>query len=331
MDKDKQGTIALAERGTGVRRGSKPGRSKTPLWRDMLRSPFLYIIALPGLLLYLVFSYIPMYGIIIAFKKFNIREGIMGSEWVGLSNFTFFLKSGDMGRIVYNTLFLNVLFITATTFFAVLTAMLLNELRSKYYKRVSQSIIFLPFFMSWVVVSMMVNAMLSGRNPTMNVWLEALGLPPVDWMFSPELWPWILTVIRVWQATGYGTIIYLATISSIPGEMYEAARIDGASRRQIMGRITLPMLVPTISILTLLAVGRIFYGDFGMIYALLGDNPILYSTTDVIDTYVFRALRTLNNFGMSAAVGLAQSVMGFVLILTVNMIVRRVSKESSLF
>lgn len=306
-------------------------KTPTPLWRDIWNNPFLYLIAAPGLLLYLVISYVPMYGVIIAFKKFNISLGILKSPWVGFSNFTFFFKSGDIGRIIFNTLYLNVLFISATTFFSVLLALLLNEIRNKYYRSVSQSIVFLPYFMSWIVVGMIVNAFLSGRNPTLNGWLEAMGMPAVDWMFRPEIWPWLLTAIRVWQAAGYGTIIYLATITSLPGEIYEAARIDGATRKQMMIRITLPLLVPTISILTLLSIGRIFYGDFGMIYALIGDNPMLFPTTDVIDTFVFRALRKLNNFGMSAAVGLLQSVMGFILIVTVNFIVKRFSKESALF
>ncbi len=301
------------------------------LLRDMGSNPFLYLIALPGVLFYSIFCYAPMYGMIMAFKNFDMTKGILRSEWVGLSNFKFFFTSSQVGTVVFNTLFLNALFIVSTTLFGVTIALFLNEIRMKLFKRVSQSVIFLPYFMSWIVVSMMVTAFLGGRSPALNTWLASFGLPPVDWMFTPELWPLLLTIIRVWQGAGYASIIYLAAISAIPEEIYEAARIDGASRRTMMLRITLPLLVPTISILTLLSVGRIFNGDFGMIYALVGDNPILYPTTDVIDTFVYRAMRQLNDFGMSTAVGISQSFMGLIFILGTNAIVRRFSKESSLF
>jgi len=301
------------------------------VWSHIKSAPFLYMIALPGILFYFLFCYVPMYGVLIAFKDFNISRGILGSDWAGLRNFEFFFSSDQLGRVVYNTLFLNVLFISMTTLFSVLIALLLNEIRLKLYKRVAQSVIFLPFFMSWIVISMLVHAFLGGQTPTLNTWLESLGLTGLNWMYEPYLWPMILTIIRVWQGVGYGSIIYLAAITGIPEDLYEAARIDGASRFKIMLRITLPLLVPTISVLTLLSVGRIFNGDFGMIYAIIGDNGLLFPTTDVIDTYVYRAMRILNDFGMSAAVGLTQSVLGLVLILTVNGIVRKISKDSSLF
>lgn len=306
-------------------------REQMSIFAHMRYNPFLYLIALPGIIFYFIFSYMPMYGVMIAFKEYDLTKGILGSPWAGWRNFEFFLTSGKLSQIVYNTLFLNVLFLIGTTVFAVTIALLVNEVRLKLFKRVSQSLIFLPFFMSWIVISMMVSAILGGHHPAMNQWLEILGLPAMDWMFTPEYWPWILLVIRIWQGSGYAAIIYMATITSISTALYEAARIDGASRRQIMLRITLPLLVPTISILTLLAVGKIFTGDFGMIYAIVGDNPMLYPTTDVIDTYVYRSMRQLNDFGMSAAVGLSQSVMGFVLILCTNAVVRRFSQQSSLF
>ncbi|MFS0726747.1 ABC transporter permease [Paenibacillus sp. 1P07SE] len=326
---DKQ-TVSAASRPDRVR-GKRDRGGQMPLFTHMRRNPFLYLIALPGIVFYFVFSYMPMYGVLIAFKDFDLTKGILGSPWAGFRNFEFFLTSGKLGEVVYNTLFLNVLFLIGTTVFAVAIALFINEIRVKWFKRVSQSLIFLPYFMSWIVISMMVSAILGGQNPALNEWLALFGLPGADWMFTPEYWPWILLVIRIWQGSGYAAIIYLATITSISDELYEAARIDGASRRQIMVRITLPLLVPTISILTLIAVGKIFAGDFGMIYAIVGDNPLLYPTTDVIDTYVYRAMRQLNDFGMSAAVGLTQSVLGFILIIITNGIVRRFSKESSLF
>lgn len=299
--------------------------------KHIRHNPFVYAIAAPGLIIYFLFSYVPMYGILIAFKDFNISKGIMGSPWTGLKNFEFFFTSGELASVVRNTLLLNVLFISATTLFAVAIALAINEINLKIFKRVSQSIIFLPYFMSWIVISMLVNAFLGGQEPTLNVWLETVGIEPVSWMQEPGIWPWILTVIRVWQGVGYGSIIYLAAISGIPGELHEAARIDGASRFQIAYKITLPLLLPTISILTLLAVGKIFNGDFGMIYAIIGDNGLLLPTTDVIDTYVYRAMRVLQDFGMSTAVGLTQSVLGMILILSVNGVVRKFSRDSSLF
>lgn len=287
--------------------------------------------AIPGLLFFLVFSYLPIYGIMIAFKDYDFSRGITGSKWVGFKNFDYFFTSNDFWLILRNTVGLNLLFIVFTTFFAVLVALMFNEVRNKYFKRISQSLIFLPYFMSWIVVGMLVQSFLGGEQPPVNTWLQNLGFEPINWMFESKLWPAILTVIRVWQGAGYLSIIFLAAITGISEELYEAARIDGASKRQIMMKITLPLLIPTISIMTLLSVGRIFNGDFAMIYAIIGDNSLLYPTTDVIDTFVFRSMRQLHDFGMSSAVGLFQSVMGLIFVVAANSITRKASKESALF
>lgn len=310
-----------AERKAG--RGSK--------LRQIANNPFLYVMAVPGLLFFLIFSYLPIYGITIAFKDYNFSKGITGSEWVGFKNFDYFFTSDDFWIVLRNTLGLNLLFIIFTTITAVLIALMFNEIRNKYFKRISQSLIFLPYFMSWIVVGMIVQSLFGGEEPMINTWLQGLGMEPVNWMFEAKLWPAILTVIRVWQGAGYLSIIFLAAITGIPEDMYEAARIDGASKLQIMLRITLPLLVPTIMIMTLLSVGKIFNGDFAMIYAIIGDNSLLYPTTDVIDTFVFRSMRQLHDFGMSSAVGLFQSVMGLLFVLAANWVTRRVSKESALF
>lgn len=267
----------------------------------------------------------------IAFKEYDFSRGITGSKWVGFKNFDYFFTSNDFWVILRNTVGLNVLFIMFTTFFAVLIALMFNEVSNKYFKRISQSLIFLPYFMSWIVIGMLVQSFLGGEQPPVNTWLQNLGLEPINWMFESKLWPAILTVIRVWQGAGYLSIIFLAAITGISEELYEAARIDGASKRQIMMKITVPLLVPTISIMTLLSVGRIFNGDFAMIYAIIGDNSLLYSTTDVIDTFVFRSMRQLHDFGMSSAVGLFQSVMGLIFVVSANAITRKASKESALF
>ncbi|MEK5163545.1 ABC transporter permease subunit [Paenibacillus sp. FSL R5-0527] len=299
--------------------------------KHIVRNPFLYAMAVPGLLFFLVFSYFPIYGIMIAFKDYNFAKGITGSEWVGLKNFNYFFTSDDFWVILRNTLVLNMLFILFTTAAAVLIALMFNEIRNKYFKRISQSLIFLPYFMSWIVVGMIVQSLFGGEEPMINTWLQNFGLEPVNWMFESKLWPFILTVIRVWQGAGYLSIIFLAAITGISEDLYEAARIDGASKLQIVLRITLPLLVPTVMIMTLLAVGKIFNGDFAMIYAIIGDNSLLYPTTDVIDTFVFRSMRQLHDFGMSSAVGLFQSVMGLIFVIAANWVTRRVSKESALF
>ncbi|MBO9606215.1 MAG: sugar ABC transporter permease [Paenibacillaceae bacterium] len=300
-------------------------------WRRIRGAPFLYGMAVPGVALLFLFSYLPMYGILIAFKHYSLTAGVWRSPWAGFDNFAFFLTSDQLYRVIRNTLLLNVAFLFFTTVFAVAAAVLLNEMRTKWLKRVSQSVMFLPFFMSWVVVGMIVESLLGGQQPMVNEWLVRLGLPEVSWFTEPGLWPWIFTVLKVWHGAGYYSIIYLAAIAAIPEDLYEAARIDGASRLAAMRRITLPLLMPTVSILTLLAIGKIFNGDFAMIYAIVGDNSLLFPSTDVIDTYVFRAMRQLNDFGMSSAVGLFQSVMGFVFVLGVNAIVKRVSRDSALF
>ncbi|MEK4476325.1 ABC transporter permease subunit [Paenibacillus sp. FSL R7-0048] len=307
------------------------GRGMGYKLRQIARNPFLYWMAVPGLLFFLVFSYFPIYGIMIAFKDYDFSKGITGSDWVGLRNFNYFFTSDDFWVILRNTVLLNVLFILFTTLAAVLIALMFNEIRNKYFKRISQSLIFLPYFMSWIVIGMLVQSFLGGESPPVNAWLQNLGFEPVNWMFESVLWPWILTVIRVWQGAGYLSIIFLAAITGISEDLYEAARIDGASKMQIMMKITLPLLVPTISIMTLLAVGKIFNGDFAMIYAIIGDNSLLYPTTDVIDTFVFRSMRQLHDFGMSSAVGLFQSVMGLIFVIIANAVTRKMSKESALF
>lgn len=291
----------------------------------------LLLLAVPGILFLFVFNYIPMFGVLIAFKDYNVTEGIFNSPWNNFENFKFFLSSDQLARVLFNTIYLNLLFIIFTTLFSVALALLLNELRIKFVKRVSQTIVFLPYFISWVVISMMIDAFLGGQNPLVNSWLTALGIESPNWYTEAGLWPWILTLCRVWQGAGYLAIIYLAVITGISEDIYEAARIDGASRLQIVLRITLPLLVPTIIILNLLAIGRIFYGDFAMVYAIIGDNGPLFPTTDVIDTFVFRALRKLGDLGMASAVGVFQSIAGFIVIITVNWLVRKYSKDSALF
>jgi len=288
----------------------------------------LYVMALPGILFFLIFSYLPMIGVIIAFKDYNFEDGVFGSPWMGFSNFEFFFSSPDFFRVTYNTLFLNSLFIVIGTAVSLSISILLNEIRSKLGARLFQNLIFFPYFISWIVVSLFLGTFLAYEKGIINQLLSSIGLERIDFMNSPEMWPAILVIVYLWKITGYSVIIYLAAITGVNPEYYEAARIDGASRIKQIYHILLPQLKPTILVLFILAVGRIFHGDFGMIYALVGDNGQLFPTTDVIDTYVFRSMRTLGDMGMTSAVGLYQSFMGLIMVLITNWISKKISDEN---
>jgi len=293
----------------------------------------LLLLALPGVLWFLIFAYGPMAGLVVAFKDFNISQGIFGSAWNGLDNFKYFLASGDAPRIVLNTVFLNTLFLGASLLAGLLLALMLNEIRGHFYRRFMQSTIFFPYFVSPIIIAIILQVILSGvggRGGLVNNLLSVVDLPQVNWYTEPGAWPWILTFVKVWQLGGYTSVIFLAAITSIPEEVYEAASIDGASRARMALSVTTPLLLPTMGILIVLGIGRIFFGDFATIYAIVGDNGTLFPTTDVIDTYVFRSLRTIGDFGTTAAIGLFQSVVGFVFVTAAVLVQRRVDRESSI-
>ena len=292
--------------------------------------PFL-VMGSPGLLLLIIFSYLPMFGVIIAFKDFRANLGIFGSDWVGFKNFDFLFRSPALARITTNTLMLNALFIFTGLIAAVGLALLLNEVRLKIAARAYQTVVFFPYFISWVIVGYFSFALLNSDNGLINRTIEATGGEGVAWYSSPKYWPWILMLTNIWKGVGYGSVIYLAAMLGINQEYFEAAMLDGANKLQQIRYITLPHLVPIMIIMTLLAIGRIFYADFGLFYYVTRDNSLLYSTTDVIDTYVYRALRVNADIGMAAAAGLYQSVVGFVLILVSNWLVKRVNPDRSLF
>jgi putative aldouronate transport system permease protein len=248
------------------------------------------------------------------------------SPWVGLQNFRMLTTSPIFGRLIFNTLFLNILFIAAETVSGVTLALMLNELTSKFFKRISQSFMFLPYFIGWPVVGVMLMSFIDYDMGVFNQVLAASGLERIAFTNVPDIWPWLLMAIRIWKNAGAQCIIYLAALSSIDPQLYEAAAIDGAGRWQRMRLISLPYLTSTVFLMILLAIGRIFYGDVGMIYALIRDYAELYPTTDVIDTYLLRALRVNSNYGFSAAVGMVQSMVGLILVLGSNWLVRKYSK-----
>lgn len=299
--------------------------------REISRNRYLYLLALPGLLFLAVFAYYPMYGYAIAFVNYSNLKGLWRSQFVGLANFHFFFLGPDWLRVTGNTLMLNSLFLVFGLAAAILIAVALNEVRSRAMRRVLQSLIFLPYFISWMVVRFMVFALFNSTAGLVNKLLRALGETGVNWYQRPEFWPAILTGVYAWKFSGYFSIILLAAITGISPEYYESARIDGASRLQQIFRITLPLIRPITIILVLMAMGRIFYGDFGMIYGIIGDQGLLFPTTDVIDTYTFRALRQLGNFSMSASVVLYQSCVGLLVILFSNWLVKRIDSEQGLF
>ena len=304
----------------------RPGQS----WRE---SSVLLLLAVPGIIWFLVFAYGPMAGLVVAFKQFNIRQGIFDSPWNGFNNFRYFFSSGDAATIVFNTVFLNALFLSASLLAGLVLALMINEIRGGLYRRFTQSIIFFPYFVSPIVISIMLQVILSGvggRGGALNNLLSIIDIPQVVWYTTADAWPWILTFVKVWQLGGYTSIIFLAAITSISEEICEAAAIDGASRWRMALSITTPLLLPTFAILVVLGVGRMFFGDFATIYAIIQDNGTLFPTTDVIDTYVFRSLRTSGDFGTTAAIGMFQSVVGLVFVTAAVLVQRRVHKESAI-
>lgn len=292
----------------------------------------MYLMFLPGVVYLFINSYIPMFGIQIAFRKYNARDGVYGSPWCGLKNFEFLTKTKDAWIMVRNTVLYNLVFIILGTVLAVATAIILNEIRSKFAKQAYQTIILIPFLISMVIVSYLAYAFLSTSDGFINNTLAKLfGINAIDWYNTPKYWPFILVIINVWKGLGYNMILYYATICGIDSTLYEAAVVDGATRWQKVVHVTLPSLRPTIIILTLMALGGIFRSDFGLFYQVPMNSGPLINVTQTIDTYVYRGLIQNNNVGMSSAAGLYQSVVGFVLVSVANGIVRKIDNESSLF
>lgn len=285
----------------------------------------------PAFLFFTIFSYIPMVGIITAFKKFSYQGGIFGSPWCGFDNFKFFFLGGKAFSVISNTLLFNIAFITVNTVLEIAIAILLVEISSKWFKKITQTVMLLPYFISWVVVGAIIFNIFSYEYGSLNSFLTKLGIEPFDAYSTVWIWKYILVAVNSWKWVGYGSIIYLAAIMGIDTEMYSAADIDGANRIHKIFYITLPMLKPQVIILTLIALGNVFRGDFQMFYQVIRYNSMLLDSTDVIDTYVVRTLTTMQDFGMSAAVGVLQSVFGFVLLVTVNKIIKKVESEYSLF
>ncbi len=286
---------------------------------------------LPGLVVVFVINYMPMPGIILAFKDYKVSKGIWGSDWVGLKNFQFLFSSGAAWEIIRNTLVLNAAFIVAAQVCSLTMSLLLNEVYHHYLAKVYQSILFFPHFVSWVLVGFFAFAFLNSDTGYANAVLKGFGIAPVNWYGSPQYWLPILVFLSVWKGLGYFTIIYLAGILNISPEYYEAARIDGANRLQESWYITLPLVRPLVIINVLLAVGRIFFANFDFIFNVTRDASLLLSTTNVIDTFIYRSLAAVGNYNLAAAAGFFQAVAGLILILLANWVVRKFASEQALF
>lgn len=292
----------------------------------------LYLMFVPGFVYLFINCYIPMFGIQIAFRKYNARDGIYGSPFCGLDNFKFLFQTNDAWIMTRNTLLYNLAFIILGNVLAIAIAIMLNEITGSRKKQVYQTIILIPYLISMIIVSYLAFAFLSSSNGFFNnTILKGLGLAPVDWYNTPKYWPFILVFINLWKSLGYSMILYYATICGIDYTLYEAAEIDGASRWQKITHVTLPSLKSTIIILILMSLSGIFRSDFGLFYQVTQNSGPLIKVTQTIDTYVYRGLMQTNNIGMSSAAGVYQSVVGFILVMTANGIVRKVDKDSALF
>lgn len=283
------------------------------------------------MLLIFVFKYIPMFGIILAFKNYSYNLGILGSPWVGFKNFEFFFKSDAFTMLTWNTIRHNAVFIVTGTVAALAVAILLYQVSGRGRKKVFQTILITPHFMSWVVVASMVYALLMPTGGFVNTLLGFFGIKPVNWYGVPKAWNFILPIANIWKIVGMDSIMYYAALMGVDQTIQEAALIDGANRRKTMTKVMLPCIVPMMLTLIILKIGGIFRADFGMFYQLPRDIGVLYPTTDVIDTYIFRSMRVVGDMGMSAAIGLLQSVVGFVLVMLTNSITKKIDPDSGLF
>lgn len=306
----------------------KRDSSLQKLWN----SRTLIIMCIPAIIFFLVFAYLPMPGLYLAFINYNYTDGIFHSKFVGFDNFRFLVLTGDLWRLTFNTIAYNLAFIVFGNVLQIFTAILLNEVRNKWFKKVSQTLMFLPFFISFVLVGLIAYNVLSYDYGLLNSLLGMVGIEPVKTYSNPAIWPYIIVLTFLWQSTGYGSIVYFAAIMGMDTEIVEASEIDGANAFQRILYITLPWLKPTFIILMLFSLGGVLRGNFGLFYNLVGaNNTMLYETTDIIETFVFRSLVNNFNFSTGSAVSLYQSVFGFVIVLTANYLVKKFSPENSLF
>ncbi len=306
-------------------------KGKTKFGQTVKQNKVLILMCLPAIIFFLAFHYAPLPGIYIAFVKFNYGKGVFGSQFIGLQNFKFLFESGKLTMLTLNTIAYNLTFVVLDNFIAILMAILINEITKKWFKKVTQTIMLLPYFISAVLVGLLVYNVLNYDYGFLNKIIKACGGEPWAPYSNPKAWPFLIPFIQLWQCTGYNTIVYFAAIMGIDNEVIEAARIDGVNAFQRIRYIVLPLLKPTLVILLLFAMGGIVKGNFGLFYNIIGRNSVLYPTTDIIETYVYRATMNDFNFSTASAVGLYQSVLGFIIVMTCNKVIKLIEPEYSLF
>lgn len=299
--------------------------------QEIKKRRVLYLMFLPVAIYFIVFCYLPMIGIIIAFKEYNYTDGILFSPWNGLKNFSYFFLSGKAWLVTRNTIMYNLIFLSLYTFFSITVAIIIADMPGKIFKKMAQSFMLLPYFISWVVVSALIYSFFNYDYGLVNSIIKSFGAQPVDIYSDPQKWYFLLPFLYVWKWVGYGSILYLAAIMGIDQECYEAAFVEGANVFQKIFYITIPLLKPTMIILILLGIGRILRGEFDMFYQVIGNNGVLMNSTDIVDTLVFRSLMGTQDFGMASAAGFYQSVLCFLIILAANWMVKRFDSEYALF
>lgn len=299
--------------------------------RKILQYKYFYLMMLPGLIYLIINNYIPMAGLVMAFKKVNFSVGIWKSEWVGLNNFRYLFATRDAWVITRNTVLYNIAFIIIGLVLSIAVAIALSEMARIKLRSFFQSVILIPYILSYVVVSYLVFAFLGSTGLINKGILPLLGMDPINWYLTPKYWPFILIFVNTWKTVGYSSVIFFSTILGFDPQVYEAADIDGAGSWKKISLITIPLLKPTIITLTMLNIGRIFYSDFGLFYQVPQNSGAIYNTTNVIDTYVYRGLLELGDVSMSSAAGFYQAIVGFVIVLAANWIVRKLNYENALF
>ncbi|MGN6713238.1 putative aldouronate transport system permease protein [Anaerocolumna jejuensis DSM 15929] len=298
---------------------------------EFKRNRPLFVMLAPAVLLVLVFAYMPMSGLVLAFKNYRFDKGVFGSDFNGLDNFRYLFQSGTGWLITRNTIVYNLLNLFTSQALAILVAIFITDINARIFKKVTQSIIFLPYFISWVIVGTFIYNIFNYETGVLNNVLNSLGFKTVNVYSMPGVWPWIICIFNAWKWCGYNSVIYIAAITGVDTETYEAAAVDGATIFQRIRHITLPCIKPTVITMLLLQVGRILRGDFEMFYQIVGNNGQLFNKTDVVDTYVFRSLIQNSNLGMTAAASFYQSVLCFAIIMVVNAVVKHIDEDYALF
>jgi len=324
--------VKLDMKKQNVTKSQKVKVGRKPLWKKVADNKILLLMCLPAIIFFIVFFYMPMPGAYLAFTNFNYKKGIFGSEFVGFDNFKFLINSGKLWMLTRNTILYNLAFIIFGNILQIIIAILLNEVRNKFFKKVSQTIMFLPYFISAVLVGLLAFNILNYDYGFLNTVIKQFGGAPLKVYQTAKMWPVIIVIAQLWQQTGYGSIVYFAAICGIDAEMVEASQVDGANIIQKIRYIILPSLKPTAIILFLFAIGGIMKGNFGLFYNLVGSsNATLWPYTDIVETFVYRTLMNNFNFPYASAVGLYQSIFGFVVVMVSNWLVRKADKDYALF